>query len=75
MERKPSISELIASATREPEVLKEEEIRIRKERTIQKYNRTQIRIEEIEEKISRLQKEKENLVRKQESRRNFLQEL
>jgi hypothetical protein len=69
-----SLEFLMERAAREPKVLKQEEEKLRIERTLSKYQNTQLRIEEIEKKISRLQKEKENLVRKQETRRSFLLE-
>jgi hypothetical protein len=69
-----SLEFLMERAAREPKVLKQEEEKLRIERTLSKYQNTQLRIEEIEKKISRLRKEKENLVRKQETRRSFLLE-
>lgn len=63
---------LMNRAARKPEVLKQEEEKLRIERTLSKYQNTQLRIEEIDKKISRLQTERENLVRKQETRRRFL---
>jgi uncharacterized protein YdcH (DUF465 family) len=67
-------SRILASKTRTREQLVQEESKIRFERTVQKYNSTTVRIAEIEEKISRLQKERENLLRKQETRLAFLKE-
>jgi hypothetical protein len=70
-----SVDLLIAQARKEVKDIEAREKGCRRDRTILKYQNSQKRIEELDRKISKLQKERENLVRKQESRLNFLREL
>lgn len=69
-----SIEELLKQTTRSSKQIKADEDKLRIERTSARYIETQTRIREIEEKISRLTLERDNLVRKQQSRVRFLEE-
>jgi hypothetical protein len=63
----------IAEIRSNPQGVRERAEVSRFETTLLKYENGQIRLSELERKIQRLTEEKDNLVRKQENRRKYLE--
>lgn len=70
-----TVDELISRAKKSKSEVRQQEVTARRDRTILKYQETEGRLQEIDKKILRLQEERDNLLRKQKSRKTFLESL